>query len=378
MLTMKETDARTLRPDAPDEELIRKLKARFQALHEVRRGVCLLNAGKYEDAAAAFSRASVHGGTDGTLASYLAACHMARGNPSAAAEQLAPELDDPETDVVQFIRTALAAWAAEARDDAIRILREGVSNYPESAELHFQLGILLADMDEVEEAELRFVQALNIDRDHRDALVSLAMCCGMRSAPADAVRHLKRAQSRHPRDARIALLLAQAAAAAEQQGHMVSLSAIMPAEDALEEREGIEELARVIADDPDFVDAFISIPVREVDSSVFAVLLRTLETALEHQPEHRGASLPLRPGTGTTRPARRGDRRERARGRSESPNDACPDRPGEAVSPDGSCHGRHRSTGASGACRRRVRGCLLHAGQPLSRAGPTRPSQACL
>jgi tetratricopeptide (TPR) repeat protein len=49
---------------------------------------------------------------------------------------------------------------------------------------------------------------------------------------------------------------------------------------------GIEELSRIIEIDPDFVDAFLSIPAGDLDEQVFAMLLRTLEAALERQPEH--------------------------------------------------------------------------------------------
>ena len=49
---------------------------------------------------------------------------------------------------------------------------------------------------------------------------------------------------------------------------------------------GIEELSHVIGAEPDFVDAFLSIPTGKVDEKVFAMLLETLHTALERQPEH--------------------------------------------------------------------------------------------
>ena len=268
-----------------DRELIHRLRSHFQSLADVNRGVCLLSAGQFDQAAIAFSRASIHGSTDKSLASYMAACHVGKGDPRSAADLLVRSIDDESADITTYIRCALAAWSAQSRDEAISTLREAISIYPESAELHFQLGILLTDLEEYEEAELRFTQAVSIDKGHSEALVSLAMCCGVRKAPEEALSHLKRAQARRPRDAKIGLLLAQAATAVRQKGHAVSVRATLPGDEASDDPEGIEELTRVIEADPDFVDSFLSIPPGQVDLRVFAVLLKTIETALENQPE---------------------------------------------------------------------------------------------
>ena len=191
------------------------------------------------------------------------------------------EPDNP----THHIRQALSQWTAGQRQQAIATLREAVARNPECAELHFQLGTLLTELDEFEEAELRFTQAANLDRNHAQALVSLALCCGVRQSPGEALAHLQRARGRRPYDPRIGLLLAQAARAAREAGREVSIRAAIPVNDTLPDRHGLEQLGRIIAADPDFVDAFISLPVDKVDPEVFAVLLRTLERVLERQPE---------------------------------------------------------------------------------------------
>jgi protein O-GlcNAc transferase len=279
----KVSDAGASRP--VDAELVARLKTHFQAQDEVRRGVCLLNAGRYDEAAVAFSRAAVHGRADASLASYLAACHVGKGEMSEATRHLKKAAERDEEDVTLRIRHALALWADGRQELAIQALRSAVADFPESAELHFQLGTLLADRAEYEEAELRFTQAKNLKRDHAQALVALAMCCGVRNAPDEALDHLRRAQSCRPRDPSIGMALAQAAKATQQRGHLVGVHATMPPE-AVDDREGAEELLSVIRDDPDFVDAFLSIPFSDVDQRVFSVLLRALEEALAHEPEH--------------------------------------------------------------------------------------------
>jgi len=267
-------------------ELMELLKSQYQAADQVRRGVCLLNAGRYDEAAAAFSKAVQFGSTDRSLPSYIAGCLVGQGRTEEAASQWAQMVEDDPSDSVIRIRHAQALWASGKSDAAIESLRRAVGDDPECAELHFQLGTMLAATEKFDEAELRFTQALTIDRKQAEALISLALCCGARGAASEAVSHLQRAQARRPHDARIGLLLAEAAKAMQQQGLAVRVCANISEVEVGEDRRGIEELSRLIEADPDFVDAFLSIPAGEVDERVFAMLLSTLEVALERQPEH--------------------------------------------------------------------------------------------
>ena len=267
-------------------ELMELLKSQYQAADQVRRGVCLLNAGRYDEAAAAFSRARQLGSTDRSLPSYIAGCLVGQGRADEAAQQWARRVDEAPSDSVSRIRHAQSLWAAGKAGTAIESLRRAVRDDPECAELHVQLGTMLAATERFDEAELRFTQALTIDREQTEALISLALCCGARGAASEAVSYLQRAQARRPHDARIGLLLAEAAKAMQQQGLAVRVRANIAEVDESKDRRGIEELSRLIEADPDFVDAFLSIPAGEVDERVFAMLLSTLEVALERQPEH--------------------------------------------------------------------------------------------
>jgi len=273
-------------PDLSPTKLMELLKLQYQAADQVRRGVCLLNAGRYGEAAAAFSQAQRLGSTDRSLPSYIAGCLVGQGRSDEAALQWAWKVEETPGDSVSRIRHAQALWAAGKASSAIESLRAAVRDDPECAELHFQLGTMLASMERFDEAELRFTQAITIDREQVSALISLALCCGARGAAREAVSYLQRAQARRPHDARIGLLLAEAAKAMQQQGLAVRVRAKIAEVEVSEDRRGIEELSRLIEADPDFVDAFLSIPVGEVDEGVFAMLLATLEVALERQPEH--------------------------------------------------------------------------------------------
>jgi len=267
------------------EQLAHLIRARFEAATRVRRGVCLLNAGQYDEAAAEFTAAADLGSSDLSLSAYLAACLLGKGDPLAAAERFAEAGERSEGRSINAIRQALALRAAGRTADAMNALRLAISEDAENPELHFQLGILLADSERFEEAELRFTQVLSIMRDHAEALVNLALCCGIRLAPGEAVRHLLQAQTLRPHDARIGLLLTRAAKAAQQQGIAVRVRAAVSEDDPVVDAHGIEELSRIVEAEPDFVDAFLSIPLGTIDERVFATLTKTLEAALERQPE---------------------------------------------------------------------------------------------
>lgn len=269
----------------PKQELIHLVQSRLEAANDVRRGVCLLNAGRWDEAAVTFSNAANKGSTDRSLPAFLAACWIGQGDPSRAAQTLAGAVEAEDSIVADQIRHALALWTAGQQEGALASLREWIRRTPECAELHFQLGTLLTRIERYDEAELRFTQALNLDPEHTESMVSLALCCGVRRATTDALSHLRRAQARRPYDARIGLLLAQAAKAVRQEGLAVHLHAEIDV-DSGADPQGIEELSCVIEADPDFVDAFLSIPADQVDEQVFAMLLQTLERALERQPEH--------------------------------------------------------------------------------------------
>ncbi|MFQ5461827.1 MAG: tetratricopeptide repeat protein, partial [Phycisphaerae bacterium] len=257
----------------PPDKLQDILRRHVASANATRRGICLLNAGQPEQAIRLFEDALEAGGDGQSLPALMTACLLAMGDTDAAVTQArrsATETKAPSSARTSArIRLAHALYEGGRPDEAIATLREAIQETPDDGELHFQLGTLLAAAGETEEAELRFTQTLSIDRNHSEARVNLALCCGARHAPGEAVGHLQAALRRRPLDARIAMLLAQATAAARQNGRVVDVRATIPQEDWLADREGIEELSRVIEREPDFVDAFIAIPTGEVDRQVF-------------------------------------------------------------------------------------------------------------
>ncbi|MCK4658156.1 MAG: tetratricopeptide repeat protein [Phycisphaerae bacterium] len=267
------------------EKLRTLLRRHYEGKNHLRQGLCLLAAGKCDQAIEAFTAAAEANPHSLTLPTYLAAAHLGQGRFSEAAGQFRKIVDGEPADVRNRVRHALALWKADCPDQAIASLRAGVSQNPESAELHFQLATLLAARDETEEAELRFTQAAAIDKHHTEALIGLAMCHGACGNADEAVRCLKRAQMHNPRDTRIALLLAYALKAVTGPQRR-PVHPTMPPETEPEDQASLEQLSRHLETEPDFVEAFLSLDAGEVNGEVFAMLAATIRLALERSPEH--------------------------------------------------------------------------------------------
>ena len=287
-------------PQAKVEDILYRIKTDTERLQRVRKGVCLINAGKYEEAEAAYGRllddarpnpstyqpALPNQKSTVAVSSGMAASLIGRGDPAAAVDQFDDIVTDDPGQITARIRHALTLWSSKKCDEAVASLREGIRENPECAELHFQLGTLLAAKAEYDEAELRFTQALNIDPDHTESLVSYSLCCAVRNAPSEALSYLRRAQARRPGDARVGLLLSQTAKAVRQQGLAVRVRAQMPNEHETDDTRELAELVRIVETDPEFADAFLTLPADRVDDRVFTLFLRSLQTAISRRPEN--------------------------------------------------------------------------------------------
>lgn len=265
-------------------ELVAAVRRYFETQVRLREGIRLVNASRFEEAARKFSAVAAGDANSSSLSVCVATALTGVGGGVDAKASGRAEVQNPD-DVESLVRDALAMWKTGRAGEAIARLRQGIEQNREAAELHYQLGTLLAAADTMDEADGCYRRAVVLDPDHADALVGLAMCEGVRQETGKAVRHLTRAQQLRPGDARINLLLSMAARAAQQQGQPIAVRAATPQPPA-RDAEAIEELSRVIETEPDFVDAFLSLPAGDVEEELFALLAETLHTVLRRQPEH--------------------------------------------------------------------------------------------
>ncbi|NOS99388.1 MAG: tetratricopeptide repeat protein [Phycisphaerales bacterium] len=271
-------------PFTASTTLIDGVRRYFKARDHQRRGICLLNAGVFNQAALEFSAAMNENPDSNSLPDYLVRAYIAQRKWKDAADVERDRIDGDGDDVAARIRHALLLWKNGDAESAVASLRTSVAECPNCAELHFQLGNLLADIQDLDEAELRYTAAVDLDGRHADAMVNLAMCLAAKQDSARALRLLQRAQSVRPRDARIGFLLGMACQAT-QDGRACSNTPLeMPADDDTNDESAVGRLAEIFENDPEFVEAFGGLTDADVDDQLYHVLAATLRRAIIRRP----------------------------------------------------------------------------------------------
>jgi len=267
----------------PGETLVARVRHRAETNDMIRRAIILFNAGTWDRALSLFQAAQARGADGVPLARFLADCYCAIRRPAAAAAALSAT--DP-TSVRDRLQLVSCLSESGHHRLAFSAMREAVARDPECAPYHFHLGTMLAERGDYDEAELRFTQVLSIDRDHVEAIVQLALCCGAGGRLDDAFGLLQRAQAHRPGDGRIGVMLTQCAKVLAARGVGAQFRPTLRAFDEPSTTADIDRLSRLIADDPDFIDALLSVGDTAGDEGVLPLLLATLRLALEREPEY--------------------------------------------------------------------------------------------
>lgn len=269
-------------PALADAELIARLQSRVETDDLIRRAVGQFNAGHWDKALALFQQAQSRGATGASLAGLLVDGYLNTHQPVAAAMALTKT---GPTDVAKQLRVVSALWESGHRRLALATIREAVASNPECADYHYHLGLLLAEQGDYDEAELRFAQVLSIDRDHVNAMVNLALSHGARGLVEDAFSWLQRAQAHCPGNSHIGVMVTLAAKTLARRGTNSAFRPTLRTYDDADDTRDLDRLSHLIETDPEFVDALLMLSESDVDENVFAVLLATLQRALERQPE---------------------------------------------------------------------------------------------
>jgi len=239
----------------------------------------------FKDAAEHFEAAAHLNPAGGRMERFLIACHLNSGRFNLAAEALRNLLARNPDDTDNRVRLALTIWRQSGIEAAMRVLREGLDRRADNAELQYQLGVLHAARGSYAAAEEWLVRAIACDPAHVSAHERLAQCCSIRGDHAEALALLQRAHDLDPLNAQVGLQLSLLAGGLT--GAAVPLTAsLASASEPLLDRTAIEKLGEIISREPDFVDAFLSLPASEVDREVFSTLAATLEHALARHPEY--------------------------------------------------------------------------------------------
>jgi tetratricopeptide (TPR) repeat protein len=262
------------------------LSARYYlSLAHHRLAVRLFEARCFPEATKHFQAAAKANPEGGDYARFLAACHLQTGRLEPAARQLQAVLDRRPDDAKVRIQLALVTWRQGGPTEAQAILREGLRYQPVHAELHYQLGVMLAAEDNFAEAEQLFERTIALDPTHPGAYEHLAQCCALLSRFERALSYLQRAHQLDPSNSRIALQLNLLAQSLMADGGNVKVQ-WCPPKASRQDPASIERLGEAILREPDFVEAFLSLPETAVDGEVFSTLAAVLEQALQSRPEY--------------------------------------------------------------------------------------------
>lgn len=220
-----------------------------------------------------------------TLVSYLAQCYAQNGQHAEAAEKFRQVADIPHSSATMRFRAAINEYLAGHTDASIDLLRQLTQDCPQSFDVAWQLGLILAADGRADQAVRFLTHASMLRPELPDVHTKLALAHGMLGHAAETVSHLQRAHTLDPANHWTLRLLTLSAERAKHFGIEIELN-ITPIETvAHHDRSSLDVLAEKITVDPEFVTAFLDLPPSEMDEEIFGTLLMIVMKALEHHPE---------------------------------------------------------------------------------------------
>lgn len=282
-----EDAVRKLTPLASDGEGATRVMSRFylgQAHYQL--AVRFFDQRLFRDASQHFQLAAQANPSGGGFARFLACCCRGDKRLAETAHRYAEWVRNHPADINSRIRLALAQWKLGQPGQAMVTLREGLTACPDSADLHYQMGVLFAADERFCEARECFEKAVAIDPAHAGAHERLAQCHGVAGDVRAAAEELQKAHALDPENARVAMQISILAGTVTDRNLRLNVIPQRRNSSPRYDQADIERLGEAVVAEPDFVDAFLQLPETQVDQEVFSVLRATLERALEKHPEY--------------------------------------------------------------------------------------------
>ncbi len=249
-----------------------------------RLGVEQMHQHDFDTAAESFKRAVGFNPQNHTLATHLACCLAQLGKFDLAGRYADRETTLRSAESAPRIRLALCQWRDGRQTAAIQTLRAGTTDQPHNGEWYFQLGVLLAAREEHDAAITALTRAAELLPLPGETFKNLGLCHGASRAFGEAVRFLSLAQQHRPHDATIGLYLAMAAKAASEAGGVPQVQLALPDVATVVELADIEELTELISNEPEVIEAFLTLSQKESDADVFELLAAVVDRAALQAP----------------------------------------------------------------------------------------------
>lgn len=248
-------------------------------------GVHLLNEGRHAEAIPHFNTARHLNPDAAGLSRYLAACYAAQRQYDLAAAELEKSQDDELDAGMQAIQRAHALVRDGRTEEATASLVQALDQQPHRNDVRRHLGLLYASMEQYLDAVCVFQEA--VEASPLDA--ELRRCLGLALAAsgdhAEAADHLAIAHRLRPEDAYLGMLLARCLDAANTTMVKLRIDPVTETLTRTDER-SIDTLSELVVSEPDFVEAFLSLPRTGMDDGIFSLVAGILERALSDHPEY--------------------------------------------------------------------------------------------
>ncbi|MEK6644129.1 MAG: tetratricopeptide repeat protein [Planctomycetota bacterium] len=274
-----------LEPIASERGLASTLARFYLGQAHLKLGVDQLNGTEYGAAAKSFLAAREINPDSTDLSRYLARCHAALRQFDLVANELERDQAAGRADDALPIRLAHAFARDHQIHRALETLETAIRSQPARADLHYHLGVLHASTDDFASGLPCLVTAAQLDPSNVSIVRNLALAYGALGRMPEAAMTLATAQQLAPHDANVAWLFARAVEAVRAVDASIDLTPA-PARAAPVNDQALAQLGEIIIAEPDFVEAFLSLPASEVDHELFAMLAATLRRALENHPDY--------------------------------------------------------------------------------------------
>jgi tetratricopeptide (TPR) repeat protein len=239
---------------------------------------------RYREAAEHFEESARWNPDGGDFAQYLVGCYAGIRQYDRAVHEYERLLDRDPDDTDLRIRLALAKWKQDNTIDALALINEGLRRRPGRAELHYQRGVMLAADGDLPGAEREFKTTIAYDPSHAPAMERLAQCYSVTNRYERCLHYLEKAHHLQPSNPRIGWQLSLLAATHAGSDPEVDWS-VNERHLALDEV-ALDQLGDALIAEPDFVEAFLELPVSAVDTDVFSILAEIFERALAKHPDY--------------------------------------------------------------------------------------------
>jgi tetratricopeptide (TPR) repeat protein len=255
-----------------------RLARHYSAMSHRALGLDQISEGAYTQAAWHFRQAVGLIGNRADLAEYLLTAYAGAGRYdrcAAAADALTRACPD---EIAPRVYRAQAQWRNGDRAPAYMTLTEALRRFGDHAELHLNLATFYCAEEKYDAARPHLLAAIECDCTCARAYHRLGLIESARGDYYQAARAFQRAWALDPENLLIAWQLSLAADAAGKAGRRVTIT--LPEPRQQESTSQIRQLAEYATSEPDFIEAFLSLPASDADEELFGVLLSVLQTAL--------------------------------------------------------------------------------------------------